>query len=259
MSNDVPYDGEPILQVLGSKRIAGGNAERYRLLLSDGQYLQSFSMLSTQLNHLVAEGQLNENTIIKVQQHITSVVNKNENDERFVCLFFSFFLFLFIEWLPSLSLNSNSKRVLIIVQLEVLKPGSEVGNRIGEPVNLSESGKPRASEMAEPQRSVLGSSSNVLPPQSSTGRTQKPSAGHNESVFDGRVTVPISALSPYQNKWVIKARVTAKSAIRTWSNPKGEGKLFSMDLMDESSQIRVTAFRDLVDKFYDMIEVSFQF
>lgn len=88
MSSDLPYDGEPILQVLGSKRIAGGNAERYRLLLSDGQYLQSFSMLSTQLNHLVADGQLSDHTIIKVQQHITSVVNKNENDERFDCIFF---------------------------------------------------------------------------------------------------------------------------------------------------------------------------
>lgn len=76
------YAGEPILQVLGSKRIAGGNAERYRLLLSDGQYLQSFSMLSTQLNHLVTDGLLPEFTIIKVTQHITSVVNKNENDQR---------------------------------------------------------------------------------------------------------------------------------------------------------------------------------
>lgn len=85
MTNDKPYEGEPILQVLGSKRIAGGNAERYRLLLSDGMFLQSFSMLSTQLNHLVVDGQLSEFTIIKVQQHITSVVNKNENDERFVC------------------------------------------------------------------------------------------------------------------------------------------------------------------------------
>lgn len=77
------YDGQPVLQVLGSKRIAGGNAERYRLLLSDGKYLQSFSMLSTQLNHLVTEGKLPEFTIIKVNQHITSVVNKNENDERY--------------------------------------------------------------------------------------------------------------------------------------------------------------------------------
>lgn len=91
MSGD-PYDGEPILQVLGSKRIAGGNAERYRLLLSDGQYLQSFSMLSTQLNHLVSENQLPEFTIIQVKQHITSVVNKNENDERYVeqSIFISF-------------------------------------------------------------------------------------------------------------------------------------------------------------------------
>lgn len=79
----VVYDNEPILQVLGTKRIAGGgNAERFRLLLSDGQFLQSFSMLSTQLNHLVTNGELPEFTIIQVKQHITSLVNKNENDER---------------------------------------------------------------------------------------------------------------------------------------------------------------------------------
>lgn len=57
---------------------------------------------------------------------------------------------------------------------------------------------------------------------------------------------------------MIKARVTAKPPIRHWSNAKGEGKLFSMDLMDESGQIRVTAFRDQVDKFYDMIEVNLE-
>lgn len=78
----------------------------------------------------------------------------------------------------------------------------------------------------------------------------------NASILDSRATMPISGLSPYQNKWVIKARVTSKPPIRHWSNAKGEGKLFSMDLMDESGQIRVTAFRDLVDKFYDMIEVD---
>lgn len=79
----VEYTEEPILQVLGTKRISGaGNNERFRLLLSDGQYLQSFSMLSTQLNHLVLEGALSEFTIIQVKQHVTSVVNKNEKDER---------------------------------------------------------------------------------------------------------------------------------------------------------------------------------
>lgn len=67
---------------------------------------------------------------------------------------------------------------------------------------------------------------------------------------------PIASLTPYQNKWVIKARVTGKTPIRTWSNSKGEGKLFSFDLVDDSGEIRVTAFREQCEKFFDMIEVS---
>jgi replication factor A1 len=55
---------------------------------------------------------------------------------------------------------------------------------------------------------------------------------------------------------VIKARVTTKSAVRTWANARGEGKLFSMDLIDESGEIRATAFKEQCDKFYDMIEVT---
>ena len=69
-------------------------------------------------------------------------------------------------------------------------------------------------------------------------------------------THPISGLTPYQNKWIIKARVTSKSPIRSWSNPRGEGKLFSMDLVDESGEIRATAFREQCDKYYEMIEVG---
>lgn len=56
-------------------------------------------------------------------------------------------------------------------------------------------------------------------------------------------------------RWIIKARITNKSNIITWSNSRGEGKLFSMDLVDESGEIRCTAFKDQCDKFFDMIEV----
>lgn len=49
--------------------------------------------------------------------------------------------------------------------------------------------------------------------------------------------------------------MTNKSSVRTWSNSRGEGKLFSLDLVDESGEIRLTGFREQVDKFYDYIQV----
>lgn len=45
---------------------------------------------------------------------------------------------------------------------------------------------------------------------------------------------PISAISPYHNRWVIKARVGSKSDVKKFTNQKGEGKLFSCTLLDES-------------------------
>jgi hypothetical protein len=54
---------------------------------------------------------------------------------------------------------------------------------------------------------------------------------------------PIASLHPYHSKWTIKARVTAKGDKRTWSNAKGEGSLFSVDLLDaQGGQIKATMF-----------------
>ena len=48
--------------------------------------------------------------------------------------------------------------------------------------------------------------------------------------------------------------MTGKSDIRTWSTARGEGKLFSFELLDESGEIRCTAFKEQCDKFYDFLE-----
>ena len=45
---------------------------------------------------------------------------------------------------------------------------------------------------------------------------------------------PISSLSPYQNRWTIRVRVSSKPSIRTWSNSRGEGRVFNVDIVDES-------------------------
>ena len=67
-------------------------------------------------------------------------------------------------------------------------------------------------------------------------------------------TMPISALSPYTEGWTIRARCTQKGDIRTWTNPKGEGKLFSAVVIDGTGEIRITAFNEQVDQFYEVLQ-----
>lgn len=69
--------------------------------------------------------------------------------------------------------------------------------------------------------------------------------------------IPITALNPYQGRWAIKARVTAKGDLRRYNNARGDGKVFSFDLLDSSGgEIRVTCFNAVVDRFFDVIEVG---
>ncbi|KFK31567.1 hypothetical protein AALP_AA6G128800 [Arabis alpina] len=69
--------------------------------------------------------------------------------------------------------------------------------------------------------------------------------------------IPIAALNPYQGRWTIKVRVTSKGELKRFSNVRGEGKLFSFDLLDAGGgEIRVTCFNDLVDQFFDLIVVG---
>lgn len=65
--------------------------------------------------------------------------------------------------------------------------------------------------------------------------------------------LPISELSAYTNKWLIKARVTNKAPLRSFKN--GQGKVFSVDLLDASGgEIRASFFNVAADKFQDVLE-----
>jgi replication factor A1 len=58
-------------------------------------------------------------------------------------------------------------------------------------------------------------------------------------------------------RWTIKARITSKSEKRHWSNAKGEGTLFSIDLLDSTGgEIRATFFKEACEKFYPILEES---
>ncbi len=156
------------------------------------------------------------------------------------------------------------------MDVEVVKKGSEVGAKIGSPIQMSSDGNvgqnggkaseagtkrpaPDGDNCAAPvaKRSPLAASENrqaLLSPRGAMA--SQPLDPSTATIF------PIASLTPYQNRWTIKARVTNKSDIRRWSNSRGEGHLFNMDLLDESGEIRATAFKDQCDKFYNLIEVG---
>lgn len=77
-----------VLQVLGSKKIVSatpGDKERYRLLLSDGKNLISSAMLSTQMiTKISGTGEIPMFTVIKLNKHITSVINNAGNKNKYV-------------------------------------------------------------------------------------------------------------------------------------------------------------------------------
>jgi Replication factor-A protein 1, N-terminal domain len=83
LGKDVPCP--VVFQVVGSRKIASNGADaknRYRLVISDGELIHSFAMLSVELNHMYESNQFPDNTIIKVGRYTCSVVNRSDNAEK---------------------------------------------------------------------------------------------------------------------------------------------------------------------------------
>jgi len=103
----------PTVQVLGHKDINQGSAqERFRLLLSDGKYSNSFCFLATHHNERLHNKELEMFTFLKLTKII---LNKSENP-------------------------SQNKRVIIVREFDVVAPGAEVGYKIGSPIAMASDG-----------------------------------------------------------------------------------------------------------------------
>ncbi|XP_077336698.1 replication protein A 70 kDa DNA-binding subunit isoform X1 [Lithobates pipiens] len=224
----------PILQVINIRPInTATGPPRFRLLMSDGLNTLSSFMLATQLNTLVDKNLLAANCICKVSRYIVN----NLKDGR---------------------------RVVIVMEMEVLKEADSVNGKIGnpQPYNDGQTATPPVAPAAPAPVPVPVQSKPVQnsapPPFMNRGVSKAFGGGGVFSTPGGSQAkvVPIASLNPYQSKWTIRARVTNKGQIRTWSNSRGEGKLFSIEMVDESGEIRATAFNEQADKFFSIIEVN---
>lgn len=67
---------------------------------------------------------------------------------------------------------------------------------------------------------------------------------------------PIITINPFLNRWTIQGTLTSKGEIRYFTNQKGDGKLFNAEITDHSGSIRIVGFGDMVDIFYNLLEVG---
>ncbi|BGP46042.1 Replication factor A protein 1 [Rhodotorula kratochvilovae] len=242
-STDDPASVDPILQVLSAKKVnaAGAGQDRYRLILSDGVHFAQ-AMLTTALNHLVAGDtpDITKNAIVKLPTYAVNVV--------------------------------QNRRIIIVLAIEFQENHPDkIGNPVSIETAVSNSGAapaaapaaaasdaPRRDAVSEPSAGMAGrgAGSNA----SKTPAARRPQGGAAQRGARGAESLanapvyPIESLSPYQNKWTIRARVTSKSDIRHWSNQRGDGKLFSVNLLDETGEIRATGFNEACDKLYPILE-----
>jgi replication factor A1 len=67
----------------------------------------------------------------------------------------------------------------------------------------------------------------------------------------------VSEISPFNcNSLTLKLKVDNKTAVRTYTNQKGEGKMFSLDLVDETGEIKCTVFNEMVDTYEPIFQVG---
>uniref|UniRef100_A0A8C2FC83 Replication protein A subunit n=1 Tax=Cyprinus carpio TaxID=7962 RepID=A0A8C2FC83_CYPCA len=221
------------------RKIDGGNGlSRFRVMMSDGLHTMSSFMLSTQLNPMAEQDQLAANCVCILKRSVTNVLK----DDLF---------------------NQKIQRVIVILDMEVITSADQMAGKIGDPTPYVEGNHYfKIVLLVSVFMSVVLCSDVWFSPLISLGSMNRPSAqsfgkkpmaAPNTPGGSSKI-VPIASLNPYQSKWTVRARVTNKSAIRTWSNSKGDGKLFSMELVDESGEIRATGFNHEVDKFYSLIE-----
>ncbi|MBE7180937.1 MAG: hypothetical protein INR71_06965, partial [Terriglobus roseus] len=135
--------------------------------------------------------------------------------------------------------------------MEVLTEYGQL-NKIGEPISLDQAKMDDATAPAQPGAITGGGSYGNKPaPQAAPQNRSLPSRPNNTQHAN---LYPIEALSPYAHRWTIKARCTNKSDIKTWHKASGEGKLFSVNLLDESGEIRATGFNAECDSLYDFFQ-----
>lgn len=159
--------------------------------------------------------------------------------------------------------RERKKYVLLVDDFELVQSGLELFNGASEFLDAYFAEHPDESLKDSVTQGAPAPAQAPQPPQvqkapqfdqnQQFGRQNQPNTMGSSSQ-KSRPIFAIEQLSPYQNMWTIKARVSYKGDIKTWHNQKGEGKLFNVNFLDTSGEIRATAFNEMATKFNEILQ-----
>ncbi|KAI8047441.1 uncharacterized protein B0P05DRAFT_642312 [Gilbertella persicaria] len=221
-----PLVNNCVLQLLNLKSVQINGGIRHRVIISDGVHHMQ-GMLSQSFDNAVNDGTLKRYTILRLTE---GVCNPLQN-----------------------------RRILVLLNFDVIQ--SDVESKIGSPVSLDNQAAAAATATASSTTTTATASSTTTTATTMTP-TRTESSSYSSNQNSGYTTnmqleanlTPIRNLNPYQTRWHIKARVSQKSPIKKWHNARGDGQLFSVNLLDQSGEIKATAFNDQVDRLYNALE-----
>ena len=232
---------------------------RYKIVLSDSAHFIQ-GTLATSLNHLFDSHMIDTYCIVRVMGYTVNDVKGHR------ILFVSGFDVSDIEHLPNkLGVPINIETALGGINNAVSNGNITGGLATAQNINVNNypSNVPNIPTASIPASKGNNNNTTAMPPPPLPTTPTKRSfaqvdkgAGLSKSELSELTSLiqPINTLSPYNDRWVIRARVHGKTEIKKWANPRGEGKLFSCTLTDASGEIRMTAFKDACDKFFDVVE-----
>ncbi|EPR79989.1 Replication factor-A protein 1 [Spraguea lophii 42_110] len=215
-----PLFNTPVLQIIAYKRVETktDKSSRYHLNLSDGKYYIKAVMSST-ISPMM-EKNIKINSMIKIKKF--QLLSKNDNN---------------------------------FVYVRELECYEDCNRKMGDPTPVSKFNSDirdvAPSENNDKNKYVEIEKENTVEKK----KIEREEVVKNRKVSHMDIT-SVSSINPFQTKWKIKATVTTKSDIRYFTNQKGEGKLFSMEMADNSGSIKVVAFSESVDIFYPLMDVG---
>ncbi|XP_054481609.1 replication protein A 70 kDa DNA-binding subunit-like [Anoplopoma fimbria] len=268
--NGSEVDDHLVLQLLNIRQVnPSSGLPRFRLMMSDGQHSLSSLLLATQLNNLQEENLLVPNCVCMVKK----TINNTLSDGRHVVIVLDMEILQSAEETggkignptpfnstgkTSSPQKSDSRSSVPASPPSAAVPGPSYKNNSSTLSPPRGHGKGFVGKSPMKGSPMKGSPMKGSPmkgsPMNASPMKGSPMKGSPASPSSLAKVIPIANLNPYISKWTIRARVTNKSSIRTWSNSRRDGKVFSFDTVDESGEIKITAFNNEVDKFFSLVE-----